>query len=214
MNATARFARALPGAGALLLTLLLAGLSPVVTAAGAPAAAPAAAPVPPGEPLYDVEMVVFRASALGAAEDWNVLPPGRGFGTNSGRSAQPPDVVRVLPSSAYVLDGVVRRLRTSGAWSPIAHAAWVQTAPPWGSHLGVPLSALGVSVPGLSGNVYLERAPLYMHLGFDLSLQGRTGTYTIDEMRNVRQNEKEYFDHPAFGIIAVVRALKAGTGRR
>jgi hypothetical protein len=31
-------------------------------------------------------------------------------------------------------------------------------------------------------------------------------------MRNIRPNEKQYFDHPAFGIIAAVYPLKR-TGR-
>jgi len=184
----------------------------LVLAAGS-GTAPALAATPPVSvgaevPLYDVEMVVFRASSVAAAEDWDVVPPGRGFGASPARPGDAPEVVRVLPSSEYRLDGLVRRLRSSGTWYPIAHAAWVQTAPPWGTHVGLPLSAIGVNVPGLSGTVYLEKAPLYMHLGVDLSLQAGATTYTINEMRNARANEKQYFDHPAFGIIAVARPIK------
>ena len=157
--------------------------------------------------LYDVEMVVFRAASIGPAEDWDVVPPGRGFGSNPGRPGEAPEVLRVLPPSDYRLDGIARRLRSSGAWYPIAHAAWVQTAASWGTHVGIPLSTIGVNVPGLNGTVYLERAPLYLHLGFDVSLQG-AATYTINEMRNIRADERQYFDHPAFGIIAVVRAVR------
>jgi len=199
----------LPFARALVVTLAL-----VLPGAAAPLLARAAAAAPPAAagadaPLYDVEMVVFRASSVAPVEDWDVVPAGRGFGINSGRAAPSPEVVRILPASDYRLDGVVRRLRTSGGWYPIAHAAWVQTAPPWGTHVGLPLSAIGVNVPGLSGTVYLEKAPQYMHLGFDVSLQG-TATYTINEMRNVGANRKQYFDHPAFGIIAVARPVKPG----
>jgi hypothetical protein len=64
-------------------------------------------------------------------------------------------------------------------------------------------------VPELSGMVYLERAPIYLHLGFDLHLSAGS-TYTIKEMRSVRYNDKQYFDHPAFGIIAVVTPIKHG----
>src|ERR1700683_4565098 len=78
-------------------------------------------------------------------------------------------VVRVLPAADYRLASVEATLRTSGAWRPIAHAAWVQTAANWGTHIGIALSDLGVSSPGLSGTVYLERAT-YLHLGVDLSL--------------------------------------------
>jgi len=158
-------------------------------------------------PLYDVEMVVFRAVKVGPAEDWNVVPPGRGFGNTGSGGGAAPQVVRILGANAYRLDGVVDDLRINGSWRVVAHAAWVQTAPAWGSHVGVPLSQVGVNVPGLSGTVYLERAPLYLHLGFDVSLT-HGATYTINEMRNVRQNEKQYYDHPAFGIIAVVNEVK------
>jgi hypothetical protein len=33
-------------------------------------------------------------------------------------------------------------------------------------------------------------------------------TYTIKEMRSIRYNDKQYFDHPGFGIIAVVTPIK------
>jgi hypothetical protein len=160
--------------------------------------------------LYDVEMVVFSASNVGPAEDWTVAPTARGFGNLITQGAIAPEVVRILPASAYRLDGIVRGLRVAGQWRPIAHAAWVQTAPPWGTHIGVPLSQVGVDVPGLTGSVYLERAKIFLHLGFDISLQNGP-TYSIDEMHNVRQNEKEYFDHPAFGIIAVVTPVRRAT---
>jgi hypothetical protein len=205
MKRSARWPRLLCGGLCTLILLLAAAWLPPAGAAAAADAPPAAAPV--NAPLYDVEMVVFRAVTAGNAEDWSVVPPGRGFGSSSSRGGPAPDVVRVLGASDYRLDGVVDDLRVSGTWRPVAHAAWIQTAPPWGTHVGVPLSQLGVNVPGLSGTVYLERAPMYLHLGFDVSLTSGA-TYMINEMRNVRQNEKQYYDHPAFGIIAVVTQIK------
>jgi hypothetical protein len=135
------------------------------------------------------------------------VPIGHGFGTPLGPSAQPAQMLRTLAPSDYRLDGVVRGLSRGGSWRPIAHVAWVQTAPPWGSHTGIPLSQLGVTAPGLTGMVYLERARLYLHLGFDVTLDAGA-PYRIDEMRSVRANEKQYFDHPAFGIIAAVYPIK------
>jgi hypothetical protein len=197
---------ALIGLAALAGLLLWAPAALPDAAAAAPARAPLRLAAASADlPLYDVEMVIFRAVTVGAAEDWSIVPPGRGFGANRGGPG--PQVVRVLGGSDYRLDGVVSGLRASGAWRTVAHAAWIQTAPPWGTHVGVPLSQIGVNVPGLSGTVYLERAPLYLHLGFDVSLTSGS-TYTINEMRNVRQNEKQYFDHPAFGIIAVVTQVR------
>jgi hypothetical protein len=175
-------------------------------------AAAAGAPAPAGTsadaPLYQVEAVIFRATAVGTPEDWSTAPIGRGFGSLLGGAAQQPQMVRTLAPGDYRLDGVFRGLRNSGSWRPIAHLAWVQTAPPWGSHTGIPLSQLGVDAPGLSGTVYLERAKLYLHLGFDVTLLADGTSYRITEMRNIRPNEKQYFDHPAFGIIAAVYPVK------
>ncbi len=182
--------------------------------AAAAAAAPARAPAllaQQATPLYGVEMIVFRASSVGASEDWSAQPAARGFGNSANRGGPTPQVLRVRPASDYRLGGVEAALRTSGAWRPIAHAAWIQTAANWGTHVGIPLSDLGIDVPGLSGMVYLERAPIYLHLGFDVTLDAGTA-YTIRDMRSVRYNDKQYFDHPAFGIIAVVTPIKHADG--
>jgi hypothetical protein len=201
------------GALAATLTLLLSALaSRPTSAAGAPAAVlPGAARVAQqtGVTLYGVEIIVFRASSIGAAEDWDADPPGRGFGSNATRGGPAAQVLKVLTSSDYRLGAIETSLRTSGAWRPIAHAAWIQTAANWGSHAGIALADVGITAPGLSGTVYLERAPIYLHLGFDVHLSAGA-TYTIKEMRSVRYNDKQYFDHPAFGIIAMVTPIKHG----
>jgi hypothetical protein len=171
-------------------------------------AAPPPPPLPVGTPLYEVEIVVFQSVGAPPLEDWNAAPNARGFGSPNTQPGLAPQVVRILGPADYRLSGIVDGLRRSGVWRPIAHAAWLQNAPNWGSHIGIPLNAVGLNVPGLTGLAFLERAPLYLHLGFDVTLQDGA-SYRIDEMHNVRQNEKEYFDHPAFGVIAVVTAIKA-----
>ncbi|HWG76001.1 MAG TPA: CsiV family protein [Steroidobacteraceae bacterium] len=192
--------RALPAEPGTAATPSAAGTARAAATVATAAAAPAA-------PLYQVEMVVFRATYVGTEENWSSVPTSRGFGTPLGAAAQAAQMVRTLAPSDYRLDGVVRGLSRGGSWRPIAHVAWVQTAPPWGSDTGIPLSQLGVNAPGLTGTVYLERARLYLHLGFDVTLDAGA-PYRIDEMRSVRANEKQYFDHPAFGIIAAVYPIK------
>ena len=68
--------------------------------------------------------------------------------------------VAAIPSSAYQLTEIEGRLRSSGAYVPIAHAAWSQTASGWGTRAGFPVQRLGVDVPGLSGTVFLERGSI------------------------------------------------------
>ena len=196
MNEIRRARRAVRAIALVNLLALMALLSPL------PAPAEQS-----GATQYWVEIIVFRDSSVGASEDWSAAPPGRGFGNESTRGGSP-QVLRVLPPGDYKLAGTEASLRSSGAWRPIAHAAWIQTAANWGTHIGIALSDLGINSPGLSGMVYLERAT-YLHLGVDLNLNGGGATYSINEMRSVKYNEHQYFDHPAFGVIAVVSPVSA-----
>ena len=150
---------------------------------------------------------MFRVSSVPSGEDWDAVPPGRGFGSSAARGGGTPQVLRILTPGDYRLGALEATLKASGAWRPVAHAAWVQTAANWGTHAGIALSDVGINVPSLSGMVYLERAPIYLHLGFDVHLSAGA-SYAIREMRSVRYNDKQYFDHPAFGIIAVVTPIK------
>ena len=195
------------------IAALLGGAVPAASAAAASAVAPAAAAAAPSlapqsaATLYGVEVIVFRTSSVNSVEDWDAVPPGRGFGTSAGRGGGAPQVLRVLTPADYRLGTLEATLKTSGAWHLVAHAAWIQTAANWGTHAGIALSDVGINVPGLSGMVYLERAPIYLHLGFDVRLSAGA-SYAIREMRSVRYNDRQYFDHPGFGIIAVVTPIK------
>jgi hypothetical protein len=187
--------------------MLLLACSSLLPTGFARAAAAAAAPAQGSSPLYGVEIIIFRVSSPGADEDWAATLGGRGFGSSANRGGTVPGIVKLLAASDYHLTALESSLKSSGAWRPIAHAAWIQTAANWGTHTGFALSDLGIDVPGLTGSVYLERAPIYLHLGFDVQYQG-AATYTIREMRSVKYNDKQYFDHPAFGIIALVSPIK------
>jgi hypothetical protein len=159
-------------------------------------------------PAYIVEMVIFRTSNVGASEDWSTAPVARGFGNDSGKAGPVAQLSRVLPPTDYRLTGLETTLRGSGAWRPLAHAAWMQTAGVWGNaHAGLSLSDLGVDVPGLTGTIYVERGQ-YLHLGFNVSYTNGGPTYVIDEMRSIKLGDKLYFDHPAFGIIATVSPVR------
>jgi len=171
------------------------------------AAASAAGPGPGGAPLYNVEIIIFRVASPGADEDWNAALPGRGFGRSANKGGVVPSVIKVLPSTDYHMNGIENALKNGGAWRPLAHAAWIQTAANWGTHTGFALSDLGINVPNLTGAVYLERAPNFMHLGFDVQYQAGAN-YAIKEMRSIKYNDKQYFDHPAFGIIAQVTPIR------
>ena len=202
-------------------TVLLAALlcARALAAAAEEPAAPAPAPAPgPGSTVYNIEIIVFRAtSALGGAEDWSA-EAGAGARNIAGEesasgAATVGHFVGALPSSAWQLGELESRLRASSVYVPVAHTAWAQTASSWGTRAGFTLQKLGIEVPGLSGTVFLERGQ-WLHLGMSLTFamaappQGLGAApdtpFTINESRRVRFYERSYFDHPAFGVIALV----------
>src|SRR5690348_16338509 len=93
-------------------------------------------------PAYNIELVIFRAtSAQGVPEDWAVEA-----GTNSiagdeasSGSSQVGRFVSMIPSSSYQLTEIESKLRSSGAYVPVAHVAWSQTASAWGTRAGFTL---------------------------------------------------------------------------
>jgi len=169
-------------------------------------------------PAYNIELVVFRmTTAQGGAENWaGETGMANGVAADeeaSTGSSQVGHFVALIPSSAYQLTEIESRLRASGAYVPIAHIAWSQTASAWGTRAGFPVQRLGADVPGLSGTVFLERGQ-YLHLGMTLNytdpsppsgLGASPGTtFTINQSRRIRFYERNYYDHPAFGVIALV----------
>jgi hypothetical protein len=143
---------------------------------------------------YTVEIIVFRVDADSSGEDPSAAPAIRS--SASGEIATTPVTSRRLASAAS-------RLRAGGGYRILAHAAWSQPPAGWNSRRGVPLSQLGVNVPGLTGNVVLERGQ-FLHLGFELKLEDAGNTVQLAEIRRVKPDEAQYFDNPQLGVIALV----------
>jgi hypothetical protein len=178
--------------------VLLAGL----VLLGALGAAPSLPAAPASTGAYQVEVLVFRATSPPAGEDLGTPAEGRGFTAAAAGDSPAPEVLRTLDASQMQLGSMASRLRASGEWTVLAHAAWVQTATEWPRHAGLTLEQLGINAAGLRGTVYLEHGQ-YLHLGFDLQL-GSERPWSLRELRKIRYNEKNYFDHPGFGVIAIV----------
>jgi Peptidoglycan-binding protein, CsiV len=166
--------------------------------------------------VYNVEIIVFRATqALGGAENWNVQGPRNDSasdetGSSSGSLGR---FVGAIPAARFQLTDMENKLRASGLYVPVAHAAWSQTASGWGTRAGFSVQKLGIEAPGLSGTVFLELG-MYLHLGMALSyapadpppgLGAGPGTvFNMNESRRIRFYERNYYDHPGFGVIALV----------
>ena len=170
---------------------------------GGAAQAPAAA-APPASPVYNIELVVFKGGG-GGSEDWGTpgaRPPGAG-GDSAGANAQVGRFIAPLLPSQYQLANEVAKLRASGQYQILSHIAWQQTASSWGTRAGFTLGKLGSKAGGLSGLVYLERGT-YLHLGMNIVYSGAGPAYRIDEARRIKFYEKQYYDHPAIGVLAMV----------
>ena len=194
-----------------------------VQAASGPASAAPPMPASPAAPtagVYNIELVVCRFSAaLGGAEDW------------AGEAAQTPPAaaadaaassrfIKLLAQGELQLNDVESRLRANGTCTPVAHFGWAQTASPWGSHDTLDLGQLGADTGGVTGTAQLLRGE-FLHLALALDLQAQNppdglgaapGTvFTLRDNHRVRFYERNYFDTPAFGVIALVTPA---TGRR
>lgn len=184
-------------------------------------------PPPANTPAYNVELIIFRATgALGAPENWAAEAGARNVSndSNAGESTtaattQVGRFLKALPDEQFSLTDIEKKLRASAGYAPLAHVAWSQTASPWGTRAGFSLQRLGIDVPGMTGTVVLERGQ-FLHLGMTLAyapanppaaLGAPPGTtFVLNSGRRVRFNERTYFDHPAFGVIALVTPV-AGT---
>ena len=184
------------------------------------AALPASSQDAPAAPLgnvYNIEILVFRTTqALGGPENWNSQISTRETGTdgetaNSSRSTA--RFVTNLPEAAFQLTPLETKLRSTGLYAPVAHVAWSQTASDWGTKAGFPVQRLGIDVPGLSGTVFLERGQ-FLHLGMALTyapasppsgMAAGPGTpFTLSQSRRFKFYERNYYDHPGFGVITLV----------
>jgi hypothetical protein len=181
--------------------------------------APATAPAN----VYNIEIILFRATqALGGAENWSAQGLRDDFSADGEVSDSQRRVGRFvasLPSSSFQLTPLENKLRSTGLYVPVAHVAWSQTASDWGTRAGFQLQRLGIDVPGLTGTVFLERGQ-YLHLGMALAYApssppagmgaGPGTTFNLSQSRRIRFYERNYYDHPAFGVITLVTPAQGG----
>lgn len=198
--------------------------APGVAAPAEPHPLPAAAAAGPG--VYNVEIIIFRAnSTVGSAENWGAeASQAPAVPTNAeGETGAPVSeaaapipggrLLRVLAPAEFQMGDIEARLKASGAYAAVAHIGWAQTASPWGSHESMSLQQLGLDNPLLAGTVTLERGQ-FLHLGFALNLTianppaglgaAPQTTFVLNDNHRVKFYERNYYDSPAFGVIALV----------
>lgn len=150
------------------------------------AASPA---LPQAQPArYEVEVLVFRNGELGT----HLHPP-----------SEPNASMTATTTAPKRLNDAAARLKSAGGYRVLAHGAWTQAPAAWNSRRGVAAGQVGLAAEGLAGTVILERGQ-YLHLGFDLRYREGDREVVLDEIRRVKVNERNYFDHAGIGVIAIV----------
>ena len=174
---------------------------------------------------YEIELLIFRN--LVEADGGEVWPVDYSDwfeeesldNMDNGEQPDPPSRAAVtwLPKSQFRLTAQRNALARSAPYRPIAHFAWRQAVTDR-------QRAKPVEVP--AGNRNPERAYVdglvrvsverYLHLDLNLRLHLRATTteatsleYGVPEIRlrqkrRMRSNEQHYFDHPRFGVIALI----------
>jgi len=197
----------------LLVTALraIAGLLLAVVFNQAALAAPA---------VYDVEIIIFRNNAMSdAGEQW----PAAVASDLQPTGVLSQDEFTELAPSLYQLDDIRGSLRNSSGYTVLLHRAWRQVGYDAAHAIAYPIHSLaGNGRDSIDGSVTLVRER-YLHLDVDLLLttagsaaparysEGPVSrpAFRLHEKRRMRSRELHYFDHPRFGVIAMVTPYDA-----
>ena len=127
-----------------------------------------------------------------------------------------PDIELVLlDEEDYQLGEEFGRLERLQAYEPLMHFGWTQATWPQEETEPLPLFRFARPPEGLDGSLtlYLSR---YLHLVVDLQLAAPVPVdpealpvyYRIEENRILKNGERRYFDHPKFGVLALVTRVE------
>jgi hypothetical protein len=178
------------------------------------------APLVAAPQLYDVEIIIFSNNTRSdQGEAWR--EPEAAAGPVQGGFRQ--NRFTELASSRHRLKPVRYSLQQGGEYTVLYHRAWRQLAYSPSRAVDYPVQAMSDdSRNSVEGTIRLERGR-YLHLDMDLLLRenathppgyfaegpGITPAYRLTEKRRIKSSELHYFDHPRFGVLALVTPYSA-----
>jgi hypothetical protein len=178
------------------------------------------APLVAAPELYDVEIIIFSQNARSdQGEAWHQADAEAG----RAQGVSPQNRFTELSSSRYRLKPVRYSLQQGGDYTVLYHRAWRQLAYSPSRAVDYPVHALSDdSRNSVEGTVRLVRGR-YLHLDMDLLLRdtglqppghyadgpGYTPAYRLIEKRRIKRSDLHYFDHPRFGVLALVTPVSA-----
>ena len=167
---------------------------------------------------FDIELLIFQNLVKNDAGE--VWPVDFSDWFEEPVDSEPPDILTAvtwLPRSQLRLTAERNAMARSAPYRPLVHLAWRQVVP--GRQSAKPVALPGArnnpdraSVDGLV-RVTVER---YLHLDLDLRLHLPAGAepaasaeygepeIRLRQQRRMRSKELHYFDHPRFGVIALI----------
>ncbi|MDX2425280.1 MAG: CsiV family protein [Cycloclasticus sp.] len=173
---------------------------------------------------YSIEYIVFEHTLSNnqTPEVWTKEPlkmPDHALDLDysHGNSAFSP-----LAVNQQQLHGVFARLKQLSSYTPLQHGGWIQPARETDTPKGVKI-VRQIKLRQLEGSITFNRSR-YLHLDIDLQLSefaplihsgvdtaddaiNSPTLYRLKESRRVKTTESNYFDHPRFGVIALVKAI-------
>ena len=170
--------------------------------------------------LYDVEIIIFRHDRQADQDEaWHTPDSTAGRASGQFREGR----FTELSASRYRLNPVRYSLQRSDGYSVLFHRAWRQVAYGPSQAADYPVHSFSDDRRNsVEGTVRLERNR-YLHLDVDLLLMnaadaapgqysgepGSTPAFRLREKRRIKSSELHYFDHPRFGLLAVVTPYAA-----
>lgn len=151
----------------------------------------------PAPPQFDIELIVFRH----LTPDDSELQVERNEEDEEQRIRRrrfPP-----LAPEELRLGNISQKLLRSRDWSPILHYGWRQ--PVEGREDAPAVSVAGNRRGGYAAGTVRVSLERFLRLELDLQMDPGTGiSYTLQQARRLRSGQIHYFDHPQFGVIALI----------
>jgi len=177
---------------------------------------------------YSIEYIVFENTPLSnqPLEPWSKEP-----------FQMPADAIDLTPLSRkkafsslstqqQQLHGVYRRLEKLSSYTPIAHGGWIQPVTKKEKRKNVSITHQ-TGTHRLEGTLTFHRGR-FLHLNVDLQLSEMlpltinnsyvtnnitqpSTLYRLKETRRIKTNQSNYFDHPRFGVLAIVEKINSPT---
>ena len=145
-----------------------------------------------------VEVLVFRN---GAGEATAGRAPDPGTAAQGQESAE----ATALSSAALRLGAMASRLQRGPQYRLLLHTGWSLPVRGERDARPIPLSSAGTN-HGIGGHITVYRGRYY-HIALELEWRDpATGAlHHLSQARRMKNGVVNYFDHPALGVIAVVR---------